>query len=170
MVANRKPLEDRFLEKTTVGTLEQCWLWMATKNNKGYGLLQQQIDGANGKRLAHRIAYELFIGPIPEGMCALHRCDTPACVNPNHIFLGTMRDNIADMDAKGRRVTVVNPNNKPPTFRGSAHPHAKLTEEIVLEMRSKLAAGAFVRALSREYKIDRKTIMTIRDRKGWKHI
>lgn len=157
---------ERFWEK--VNKTETCWLWTANKNNMGYGLFRP--GGLASKRLAHRISYEMENGPIPEGMCALHRCDTPACVNPAHIFLGTKKDNVADMDAKGRRVIGWNPNNKPPIYKGSKNPQAKLTEEKVLEIRARLASGAFVRALAREFRVDRKTLMRIRDRESWKHI
>ena len=73
-------------------------VWTGTRFASGYGRITQ-----NGKRArAHRVAFELFVGPIPSGMHVLHRCDNPPCVNPSHLFIGTHLDNMRDMEAKGR--------------------------------------------------------------------
>lgn len=94
------PLIDRFLAK--VQKTETCWQWMADKTGRGYGRIHDG-GGHYGKTLgAHRVAYELFVGPIPEGTSVLHRCDNPGCVNPKHLFLGRQADNIADSVLKGR--------------------------------------------------------------------
>lgn len=88
----------RFWSKVSIPSKEECWLWTAGKFASGYGCVS-----FNDKSYpAHRVAYELTFGPITGGLFACHKCDTPACVSPYHIFLGTQADNIADRDAKGR--------------------------------------------------------------------
>lgn len=90
------PLE-RYVPEPNTG----CWLWLSGTNN-GYGILS--LYEVYGRRtvLAHRASWEFHRGPIPEGLCVLHRCDTPPCINPAHLFLGTIADNTHDMIAKGR--------------------------------------------------------------------
>ena len=94
--------QERFWAKVNKGTDAECWEWNASRNSFGYG--QLTIVGPNGKRprTTHRLSWELHVGPIPEGMCILHRCDNPPCVNPAHLFIGTKADNYRDMRAKGR--------------------------------------------------------------------
>ena len=87
---------ERFFEK--VEKTEKCWGWLAGTNKDGYGKFKMR-----GKTLqAHRLSWVIHNGIIPEGMCVLHHCDNPPCVNPAHLFLGTILDNNRDRDAKGR--------------------------------------------------------------------
>lgn len=75
-----------------------CWIWQGLCYPDGYGKLK-----INGRyQGTHRVAYSLFIGPIPDGLCVCHHCDTPGCVNPAHLFVGTNTDNMRDMKLKGR--------------------------------------------------------------------
>lgn len=77
---------------------DNCKLWQGAKTPKGYGVLT-----VSGKQIfAHRLAYRLFHGVIPAGMLVCHKCDTPDCINPDHLFLGTAKDNTQDMSIKGR--------------------------------------------------------------------
>jgi hypothetical protein len=91
----------RFWSKVVIKTPEECWEWQASKNCHGYGRFN--LEGrAHGARGAHVVAWMLTHGPVPDGLCVLHRCDNPGCVNPNHLFLGTHTDNMRDMVNKNR--------------------------------------------------------------------
>jgi len=91
----------RFLAK--VDRSGECWLWTGARDKDGYGVAA--ISARTGR--ANRVAWTLFVGPIPEGLCVLHACDNPPCVRPGmgHLFLGTHADNAADRDAKGRQAS-----------------------------------------------------------------
>ena len=94
-------LRIRFEKKVALGP--GCQLWMGSRVRRGsYG----QITIAQKLHLAHRVAYELYKGSIPHGVCVLHRCDCPPCVNPEHLFLGDRKDNMQDAASKGRICTV----------------------------------------------------------------
>lgn len=94
------PVEVRFNDnKYEVNEITGCWEWKRATNNIGYGMFRW----ATGiMRTAHRVSYELFKGPIPKGLVVCHTCDNPKCVNPDHLWLGTMKDNHTDMVNKGR--------------------------------------------------------------------
>jgi hypothetical protein len=141
------------VERTESG----CWLWTGLIGTNGYGRY------GKGNKYAHRLSYEYFVGPIPEGLFVCHHCDVRPCVNPAHLFVGTVKDNAQDMMAKGRRIYK----------RGEDTPTAKLTEEQVLEIRAQYRAwnrSASTTALGKKYGIDRKHIWNIVKRDKWKHI
>jgi hypothetical protein len=135
-----------------------CWQWQHSLNNKGYG--QFGVPGAK-LVLAHRHAWELTNGPIPEGMKVLHNCpggDNPACINPAHLWLGSMLDNMQDAVAKQRMC------------RGQKHPLHKLTEENVRSIRAFREAGETFRGLAATFGVSPKMIEKIVHRRAWSHV
>ena len=133
----------------SVNKTETCWLWTGAKDRKGYGRIR--IGGRTGGRVTsvHRLSYEWAFGPIQSGLCVCHHCDTPSCVRPPHLFLGTIADNNADMVQKGR--------NGRTGFHGESNPRAKLTEVIVLSLRNRHANGEKIASLARELGIPYQT-------------
>jgi hypothetical protein len=96
-----RPILDRFLEKISMNG--GCWIWMGSKCNRGYGgIAMKKKNGWSPKR-THRLSWEIFYGNIPKGLCVCHKCDTPSCVSPYHLFLGTVKDNQQDMISKNRK-------------------------------------------------------------------
>jgi len=101
--------EGRFFKRVT--KTEGCWKWQGRKNTKGYGHLS--IRGRVKTIAAHRLSYQIHVGPVPDGMFILHKCDNPGCVNPAHLFLGTNADNMADMVSKGRQTSILKAEDIP---------------------------------------------------------
>lgn len=150
----------------------------------GYGMFQLQhpVTGKNGKRLAHRVSYEIRHGPIPRGATpqsniVLHTCDNPACVNPAHLRLGNMKANYDDMAAKGRRRVVVPlgdahwTRQKPEMLRrGEDNPLSKLTEADVRAIYQRRLAGADYSAIAREIGMDASAVADICRGDYWAHL
>lgn len=154
---NHGSLERRFWAK--VQKSDGCWEWLGGKRPNGYGQISE--GGKGGRSLsAHRTSYELHHGPIPEGMVVMHACDNRACVNPDHLSVGSYRDNMADMDAKGRRVIVA------PTGEGNGK--SILTEQDVLYIRS--SPDKSNAQLGREIGVGPNCIRSVRIGRTWRHI
>lgn len=150
----RPTLEERFWSKVDrSGGPDACWPWLAYRMASGHGLFGRSGRGT-GMALAHRTAWELTIGAIPDGLFALHCCDNGWCCNPRHLFLGTQADNLADMRAKGR-------GNAP---RGERHPKHKLTEDQVRAIRRSPESNT---TLSERYGVHPMSIRCIRIRRNW---
>lgn len=135
-----------------------CVEWTGVRLTFGYGMFR--VRGKASKMLAHRWAWEHANGSIPHGLSVLHKCDNPACVNTDHLFLGTYRDNAKDRESKGR-------GRQP---KGSAHSMAKLTEEKVAEIRRRLACGETGRSLAREYGVGESRISAVKLGRRWRHV
>lgn len=150
----------RFLSHVALGKSEDCWEWTGFTKWNGYG----EVCIHYKKYTAHRIAWVIAKGGIPDGMVVCHTCDNRKCVNPNHLFLGTQADNLADMRSKGRY--------RPPNRRtGVDHPMAKLTNKDVLEIRDKYKPFQVTsRMLAEEYGVSITQIKYIIQRKYWNHI
>lgn len=148
-----KTLQQKFDEKYIAEPMSGCWLWTASKLQDGYGRLRV----GNITEGAHRVSYKLNRGKIPEGLCVLHTCDVSACVNPEHLWLGTVADNNADMMKKGRGVFV----------KGAKNGSSKLTETQVIEIRAS-TKNQYV--LAEEYRTSQGHISGILSRKSWSHI
>lgn len=134
-----------------------CWIWMNATRWNGYGVFN---DGEN-IRPAHRVSFELAHGiPVPRQIDVCHKCDNRVCVNPDHLFLGSRKANMADCIEKGRFSYV-------PVLRGEDSPNSKLTESQVHAIRSDTRSQ---RAIARAYGVDKGTIACIIKRKTWRHI
>lgn len=149
----RKTPEERFWANVGDADWNGCREWHGSINHHGYGVFNHR---ASGHSLAHRFSYYLHYGPIPEGMCVCHKCDNRKCVNPDHLFVGTIRMNNIDTIMKGR--------NRP--LHGEDSGNAKLTEDDVMKIRSSELPYA---ELARIYNISQSHISKIRRGDAWKH-
>lgn len=153
--------------------LGPCWLWTGTINQNGYGVFSETMEGKHRNFLATRWIWRHEKGPIPDGLLALHKCDNPPCVRLDHLFPGTQADNVHDMDAKGRRVVVVDHLRAypPPPRPGELNPHAKLTADDVRAIRSYLEkhprSGTL---LATKYGVTSTTIAHIRLYRTWTNV
>ena len=151
--------KERFLTK--VRKVNSCWLWKGKKLSRppnDYG----RFWLSGGFAMAHRASWVLYVGLIPEGMQVLHKCDTPSCVNPEHLFLGTQIDNIKDMCSKGRQSSC----------KGEKHPKAKLTAEEVAIIKDEIAKTSRVfrgkySSLAKRYGVTNASIRAIATGTSW---
>ena len=157
-------MDERFWNKVRV--TPGCWLWIGAVSSRGYGGFKV---GRRDER-AHRVSYQMHFGPIPDGLFVLHRCDTPLCVNPDHLFVGTHADNMRDMTQKGRAArgqangAHLYPERMP---RGEHHRNSKLTLDAVVAIRSAHAAGLSPRSLALRHGVSSVQIRNIVNRRQW---
>lgn len=148
-------LKDRFDRLWMPEPNSGCWIWSGLTNSRGYG----RIVVSGHDQRAHRVSYELYCGPIPDGKLVCHRCDVPSCVNPAHLFLGGAADNHHDMRSKGRGAV------------GARHGRAKLSEANVAAIMVLLELGGLSRAeIGRRYGVSSGRISDIALGKTWKHV
>jgi HNH endonuclease len=145
---------------SNVKKTDGCWVWTAKLDSHGYGMSATGARGARRYTGAHRQSWKLTFGDIPEGLCVLHRCDNPPCVNPGHLFLGTQGENIDDMHAKGRASGG--------SMKGERNPASKLTERQVAEIRALYVPRKIThRQLARDYGVSATAIQEVISRKKW---
>jgi hypothetical protein len=151
----KRSLRDRFYDKVMPEPNTGCWFWTGATKEFGYGVigLGRRKDGT---AKAHRVSWELHRGPLNAGDCVLHRCDQPLCVNPNHLYCGTLSDNMKDCVRKGRNFL---PNN-----RGTNAKWAKLDEQKVSEIRSRKETGA---EYARRFGVSKSAVYEIWRGKNW---
>ena|SRR3990167_5583641 len=152
----RIPIEQRFWNK--VVKTATCWNWIGSKNKFGYGQIGAMIGKKHKMFAAHRISYELVNDKIPKGLCVLHRCDNPACVNPQHLWAGTHQENMRDRSLKGRTVGS----------KGEKNGKAKLNRKLVKEIRDLYKTGELSHTgLSEVFNVSKATIYYILNGKHW---
>lgn len=155
----KRSLKERFLEKTVILSKKKCWLWSGSQDGRGYGHLGRGIGTKIIK--AHRASYIIFVGKIPKGFMVCHKCDVPSCVNPNHLFIGTSKDNANDRDRKGRQKTPL----------GEKHGKSVLTAKLVRKIRKEYSPikGGYA-LLSRKYGLDPSHVRSIVNHKIWRSV
>lgn len=148
-------LEDLLARRSV--TAAGCWEWTGAQTRR-YGTVRH-----GGRTMyVHRLSYQLHVGPVPDGMAVCHRCDNPPCFNPDHLFVASQVENMADMKAKGRA------RNRP--TRGEQHYRARLTADQVLVIRERLCSGESQAALARQYGVHKSTVQAISSRQAWRNV
>lgn len=143
-----------------------CWLWTGPLGGGGYGAFGAARSSCRsyreiGEVYVHRISWVAHFGPIPEGLWVLHKCDTPLCINPDHLFLGTNKDNSSDRKQKGR-----NPNR-----RGEANPACELGEATIRELRALWNTGEWSqRRLAARFNTEQSHVSRIVRGLSWGHL
>lgn len=160
MVGKRGSLAERFASKFKEGAPTECWIWQASHNGLGYGMIWDRARGR--KVLATHVSYEMSSGPIPAGSLILHSCDNPACVNPAHLRVGSHKDNMADMDARCRRVAV--------SLKGDGSLGATLHAGDVVNLLKDYVAGTPRKEIALRYGISELSVSDYTSGKSWAHL
>lgn len=159
----------RFWPRVAKASSDACWHWQGTVDKRGYGAVAaKHFVGRLGWKLhrAHRVAYALTFGGVPEDLAVLHRCDNPPCCNPAHLFLGTIADNNRDMREKGRGYHL-----GPKKQNGEQNDSAKLTENDVRAMRAMYAAGGVTyQDVADRFHVANAQAWRVVNRQRWAHI
>lgn len=148
----------RLLQKTVRLPWSGCQIFTGSLDTSGYGLIG--VGGSGNIRKAHRVSYELQVGPIPDGLQVLHVCDVRCCVNTAHLFLGTIQDNMDDRGRKGRQFA----------HRGMMHSRHKLTDKAIPEIIARYRAGEKPDSICKDYGVTRHAIDAVINGTTWKHI
>lgn len=186
------PLKERFFSHINKREDTGCWEWTGSDNNKGYGTIT--IQGV--KKSTHRLSWELHNGPIPDNMCVCHKCDNPPCCNPDHLFLGTKKDNMHDCSEKNRAKGGGLSGELHPMYgrrgelspiygrkhaeeskvimsdkaRGEKNSSAKLTENDVIAIRQMVESGSSYPQIASIFNVSTASVCNIIKRKNWQHV
>jgi HNH endonuclease len=156
----RQSIEERLFSKYAKNE-NGCWIFAGYKDKKGYGHIGIAAEGSDKKRVrAHRLSYSLFVGEIPDGMMICHRCDTPSCINPDHLFVGTAQDNTDDMFSKNRWKGGFEKGVRPAV--------TKFTEQDILRMKELYQSGVKQVDIAKEYRTSQGHISNIILGRAWK--
>lgn len=158
-------ISELILARTKVGNREECWLWQGIKNGKGYGRLWLTVNDKGRYFAAHRLMYALIYNTDPGDLLVCHGCDNPSCINPDHLFLGTARDNNLDAFKKGRNKTVGAHAKK-----GSNNHNSRYTEDIVKEIRRLHKQGWTEQQLLKKFGGSRGGLYAIVNNLNWRHV
>ncbi len=156
---------ERFNKKYIPVTESGCWIWTASCRNNTYGQFRMSRNPNEALHSAHRASWILHRGPIPDGMNVCHACDVTCCVNPDHLFLGTDKDNMQDASRKGRMNWKNGEKRNLPV--GENHSQAKLQPDHVREIRSSSLSCSILAAM---YGVTNITISRIKRRTIWRHL
>lgn len=160
MVNNPTPMSaDDFMRCVDINPETGCWEWNKSRSEKRGGYGQKRLGGKTYK--SHRLSWMIFRSHIPEGLFVCHKCDNPPCCNPDHLFLGTGRDNVRDAIEKGRAFI-------PTTEPGELSPSAKLSAVDVLKIREMHKSGVSLAELGRMFNVTKQAIWRIKEGLSWK--
>ena len=153
-------LSRKFDERYVVVSESGCWIWTG-ESRDGYGRFKKPAARKDKREYisAHRYSFTRFNGAIPDGMCVCHSCDVPACVNPDHLWLGTHADNVSDRNAKGR--------SSGGRLQGESSPQSKLTEKMVAEI---FNCQKPLAEIAKEYGLAKSHVSRIKNGQTWQHI
>ncbi len=145
--------EQRFIPEPNSG----CWIWTGMRHHGSqYGVFCFRRKSVR----AHRASWEIYRGPVENGMCVLHKCDVPMCVNPDHLFVGTQLENIADRHSKGRTKSAI----------GSRQHLSKLSERDIPAIRQRRAAGETLARIAKDFGVTKHAIHGVVTGKTWAHV
>lgn len=158
---SQKDLE-RFWSRVLGEPGNACWEWQGGRTSSGYGRFAWKVKGKQFSQGPHRVSYRLHCGPIPEGLCVCHSCNNKICVNPAHLYLATLTENLQHARDAGLCI--------PPNNQGEHNPHSKLTQEDVIALRELWRSGIPRAEIADQFNISPRHAARIARYESWKHV